>query len=91
MKSIVAQHFFNTAELSLCLLLRLMMRDRVLPLISLLLRSKFFAIHNTVSSALVKKNGKCLARAMELSADRIGRLLGQRGDFFIAQLFIGNQ
>ena len=42
----MAQHFLNTAEL--LLLLRLLMRERVLLLVSLLLRSEFFpVIHNT--------------------------------------------
>ena len=91
MLGVVPQHGFHSCEFAQSFLL-LFLADCVLLLLALLPGSDLISvIHNPISSGLLEKDSKGLARAMELSSNRIGRLFSQCCHLFIAQLLVGDQ
>ena len=88
-RRIMPQHLIHTGELARGRCLRLLLRRREL---FLLLLGKFrLAVHTLTSSGLLEQVGENLAGAVELASHRVGGLLGQRADLFIAQFLVGDQ
>jgi len=89
MQRIMPEHFLHTGELLRRRRLRLLLAGGEL---FLLLGGEFgLTFHIWTSSGLLEQGGEGLAGAVELASHRVGGLLGQRADLFIAQLFVGDQ
>ena len=76
LRGVVAQEFLGAGELPGGGLLRV---GKLL----LFLRAMLGFLFHTASGGFGKVNGKGFAGAMQLAADSIGRLLGERGDFVV--------
>ncbi len=82
MQRIMPQHFFHAGELPRGGGLRLLLRGREL---FLLLRGKFgLTFHIYTSSGSLEQDSEGFAGAVELASHRVGGLIGQRADLFIA-------
>jgi len=86
---VMPQHFLHAGELPRGRRLRLLLLGREL---FLFLLSKFaLAFHVCTSNGFLEQDGKGLPGAVQLAADRVGGLIGQRADLFVTHFFIGDQ
>ena len=83
---VVAQEFFHRGKFARGGLLR-----SVVGKLFLLPRAMFGFVFHTASGGLGKVRGKSFSRTMQFATHGIGCLFGERGDFVITHLFIGNE
>jgi len=87
-QGVVPHYFFHRGEVARALRAGFLRGELLLAGLCTGSKSvRFF--HN--SSGFLKQDGKNLARAMQFPAYGVGRLLGERGDLFVAQLLIGDE
>jgi hypothetical protein len=86
---IMPEHLLYTGELLRGRCLRLLLGGCELLL---LLLGKFgLTFHTRTSTGFLEQGGESLAGAVEFASHRVGGLLRQRADLFIAQFFVGDQ